>query len=96
VIKRHRVVAHAALATGDLVGARENADAAVSAALGTEYLAYTADALADRASVLGASGDITAARADLETAAALYERKGHRVGSARVQELLSTLGRSSS
>jgi hypothetical protein len=96
VIKRHRVAARAALAAGDLAAARGSADTAVSAAQGTEYLAYTAEALADRASVLEATGDTAAALADLEAAAELYERKGHRVGCARVRERLSTAGRSTS
>ena len=89
VIKWHRVRALIALAGGDLSVAREAADAAVRAGRATEYLAYTAEALADRATVLEAAGQGAEARADLEAAAGLYHRKGHRVGYARIQERLA-------
>jgi class 3 adenylate cyclase len=94
LIKRNRALALAALAEGDPAAARERADAAVAAAMTTEYLAYTADALLDRAAVHEASGERDAARADLETAGRLYQRKGHQLGCATVRDRLSIVERS--
>ena len=89
VVKWHRVQALAHLAAGRPRESLEHANTAVQAAAATEYLEFHAAALADRADVLDALGRSSEARADLEEALSLRERKGNVIERDRVRRRLS-------
>jgi class 3 adenylate cyclase/tetratricopeptide (TPR) repeat protein len=88
VIKWNRVQALAALASGEPQRALAHVSSAVEAAEVTEYIDFHAAALADRATVLDELGRSGEARADLEAALSLHERKENVIESDRIHARL--------
>jgi class 3 adenylate cyclase/tetratricopeptide (TPR) repeat protein len=77
------------LRQGDFAGAESQARQAVEVASGTDALALHADALVLLAEVLGVAERWNEARAALEEAGRLYERKRHLVGERRTADALA-------
>ena len=87
----HRVAAKVAAHRGELQEAERLATEAVSLAERTDYLPLQGDAYRDLAEVLELSGKKQEAKAALEQALALYERKGNLVMVERTRARLARL-----
>jgi hypothetical protein len=85
------VLARLAAGRGELAAAEQLARRGLEILVPVDHLDRKADAHMDLAEVLLAAGRRDEATAEMETALAVFDRKGHRVGAERTRQRLAEL-----